>query len=59
VTSGGALFWGTKKDVIFYKRESLIQIDLDKVSATRPARQAVIPATKCSACGILAFKALP
>jgi hypothetical protein len=57
--AGGTLFWGTKKDLTFYKREGLTQIDLDKVSATRPATQAVIPATKCSACGILAFKALP
>jgi len=55
----GALFWGAKRDLKFYKREGLTQIDLDKLSATRPDSQAVIPATKCSACGILASKALP
>jgi hypothetical protein len=57
--AGGALFWGAKKDVTFYKREGLTQIDLDKVSASRPATQAVIPATKCSASGIVSFKAFP
>lgn len=57
--AGGGLFWGTTKDVGFYKREGLTQIDLDKVSVTRPATQAVIPATRCSTCGMLAFKASP
>jgi hypothetical protein len=57
--AGGALFWGTKKGVTFYKREGLTQIHLDNVSATRPATQAVIPATKCGGCGIVSFKAFP
>jgi hypothetical protein len=57
--AGGALFWSTKNDVGFSKREDLTQIDLDKLSATRPAAQAVIPANKCGACGIVSFKAFP
>lgn len=57
--AGGAVFWSAKNDVPFYKREGLTQIDLDKLSATRPATQAVIPASKCAKCGILAFKAFP
>lgn len=56
---GGSLFWGTKNDVRFYSRGDLTQIDLGKLSGTRPATQAVIPANKCGTCGVISFKALP
>ena len=56
---GGALFWSAKKDIAFYKREGLTQIDLDRLSTTQPATQAIIPANKCGPCGIVSFKAFP
>ena len=54
---GGALFWGTTKNARFYSRRNLMQIDLDKLSATRPAAQAILSASKCSKCGMVSFKA--
>ena len=56
---GGSLFWGPTKGVRFYSRRDLMQIDLGKLSAIRPAAQAVLPAGKCSKCGMVSFKASP
>ena len=56
---GGSLFWGRTKDARFYSRRDLMQIDLGKLSAIRPAAQAVLPAGKCSKCGMVSFKASP
>ncbi len=56
---GGSLFWGTRKDARFYSRRELMQIDLGKLSAIRPAAQAVLPAGKCGKCGMISFKASP
>jgi hypothetical protein len=54
-----SLFWGTKSDVGFFSRSDLTQIDLGALSTTRPATQAVIPASMCSVCGTISFKAFP
>jgi len=56
---GGSLFWGTTKETKFYSRRDLMQIDLGKLSAIRPAAQAVLPAGKCGKCGMVSFKASP
>jgi Domain of unknown function (DUF6487) len=56
---GGSLFWGRTKDARFYSRRDLMQIDLGKLIAIRPAAQAVLPAGKCSKCGMVSFKASP
>ena len=40
------MFWGTTKDARFYSRRDLMQIDVGKLSAIRPAAQAVLPAGK-------------
>ena len=56
---GGSLFWGTTKDARFYSRRDLMQIDLGKPSAIRPAAQAVLPAGKCGKCRMVSFKASP
>jgi len=49
------MFRGTKSDVNFFSRRDLTQIDFDALSTTRPATQAVIPASTCSTCGTVAF----
>jgi len=56
---GGSLFWGTTKETKFYSRRDLMQIDLGKLSAIRPAAQAVLPAGKGGKCGMVSFKASP
>lgn len=56
---GGSLFWGATKDVSFFSRGGLAQIDLGTLSASRPATQAVINASKCTTCGTVSFKAFP
>jgi hypothetical protein len=56
---GGSLFWGTRKDAKFLSRRDLMQIDLGKLSVMRPRAQAVLPAGKCSKCGMVSFKASP
>ena len=54
-----SLFWSEKRDVGFFSRSDLMQINLGALSTTRPAAQAVIPAHQCSTCGTISFKAFP
>jgi hypothetical protein len=53
---GGALFWGSGRDVGFLSRKGLEQIDLDAVSVTGTGAQAVVESWRCNGCGIVAFR---
>ncbi len=52
----GSLFWSTSGHVRFFSREGLQQIDLSRLSQTPTGAQAVLPASRCSTCSMIAFK---
>jgi hypothetical protein len=53
---GGALFWGSAKDVGFLSRQGLEQIDLDAASVTGTGTQAVLEGWRCDRCKMVAFR---
>ena len=52
----GSLFWSKSKDTSFLSRRGLEQIDLSKLSRTGTGTQAVLDASRCISCTIIAFK---
>jgi hypothetical protein len=56
---GGFYSAAQGKDAKFLSRRDLAQIDLGRLSVVRPRAQAVLPAGKCSKCGMVSFKAFP
>ncbi len=52
----GSLFWSETRETRFYSRKGLEQIDLSKISEVPTGGQAIIPAWRCSACGMVTFK---
>ena len=54
---GGSLFWSETKDTRFFSRRDLEQIDLGRLSLTGTSAQAILSATRCRPCALIAFKA--
>jgi hypothetical protein len=53
---GGSLFWSIEKNIPWFSRRDLNQIDLSKVSLTGTGAQAVVESWRCR-CGLITFKA--
>ena len=53
---GGSLFWSGKKNIPWFSRRDLNQIDLSNMSLIRTGAQAVIESWRCK-CGLITFKA--
>lgn len=53
---GGALFWSPDKDIHFWSRQGLEQIDLAAVSVTGVGTQAVVEAWRCTGCKTVTFR---
>ena len=56
---GAALLWSTRKDIKFFSRVDLEQINLSQVSLVPTRAQAVLGSWRCSECGMIMFKANP
>ncbi len=52
---GGSLFWSGKKNIPWFSRRDLNQIDLSNMSLIRTGAQAVIESWRCK-CGLITFK---
>jgi hypothetical protein len=50
-------FWSEDKDTGFLSRRNLEQIDLGRLSVAGTGAQAVLNATRCRSCALIAFKA--
>lgn len=54
--TAACLFWGAEKKAKFYSQKGLELIDLTRLSLVRPSAQAILEASRCPGCGIIAFK---
>jgi hypothetical protein len=52
-----SLHWSSQKDVSFWSRSNLEQINLREVSLTPTGGQAVLESWRCGACGLITFTA--
>ena len=53
---GAAILWSTTDSTRFFSRKDLNQLDLGHLSKTPVGAQAVIPAFRCSRCGMTMFE---
>ena len=56
---GASLHISAKPNTRFISRSGLAQIDLDAISKTGTATQAVISALQCSSCDSISFRTTP
>lgn len=56
---GGSLFWSRTDSTRFFSRKNLSQLDLGRLSKTPVGGQAVLPAYRCSHCGMAMFDTDP
>ncbi len=53
---GAAIFWSMSDRTRFFSRKDLNQLDLGHLSKTPVGAQAVIPAFRCTQCGMTMFE---
>ncbi len=54
---GGSLSWSRGKETRFFSRRGLEPINLSRLSLTPTGGQAVLTASRCPQCSLIAFKA--